>query len=320
MHAKDYVSANFTFDPSEVDVHMENTLARILRNNTCRANEVFLVPHDRVALQTAHDWLASRGWSVTLGNAFSGVRCVILRLSESLERHARRDREATAAPTFTLRPPPWERALPLPRNAPSSVVEARNRWFFDAGIYAPLDVLLRAYTDESPDTLRQWVSTLTEAEEHLADRFWESGDNLKGFLILRQPNSLQGLDALLFGILPGRVDEHNIAFDWGNDSSGLKALKPLFSALGSYIREVYPEVGDTQNAREDGLDYRVLASLAGHGIDPTDDNPKNPELATQWEECRKDPLVLGAFAALQRLGEMINDLFPEKPEEEGGAA
>jgi hypothetical protein len=320
MLVKDYVSANFTFDPSEVDVHMEKILAQVLRNNTCRANEVFLVPHDRVALQTAHDWLEARGWSVTMGNALSGIRCVILRLSESIERYVCQDREATAAPTPTHRPTPWEQAYPLPDNAPDVVDEARNRWFFDAGIYAPLEILLRAYTDESPDTLQQWVRTLTEAEEYPADCPWESGDNLKGFLILRQPNSLQGLDALLFGILPGRVDEHDIAFDWGNDSSGLKALKPLFSALGSYIREVYPEVGDTQNAREDGLDYRVLASLAGHGIDPTDDNPKNPELASQWEECKKDTLVLGAFEALQEIGELVHNLFPEKPEEEGGAA
>jgi hypothetical protein len=153
---------------------------------------------------------------------------------------------------------------------------------------------------------------LLEALAYLVDYHWSDGDDCKGFEILAQPNSLDGLDALLFGILPGRNDQRDIAFDWGNDPFGLPYFKALFAALGSYIQEVYPEVGDTQNAREDGLNYRVLASLAGHGVDPTDDNSKNKELATQWEECRKDPLVLGAFAALQRLGEMINDLFPEK--------
>jgi hypothetical protein len=315
MLVKDYVSANFTFDPSEVDVHMEKILAQVLRNNTCRANEVFLVPHDRVTLQTAHDWLAARGWSVTLGNAFSGVRCVILRLSESLERHARQDREATAAPTPTHRPTPWERALPLPANAPDVVVEARNRWFFDTGIYAPLDVLLRAYPQEGAFCLSRFLSSLRRANENLADYSWEAGDTIKYFTVVSQPNDLQGLDALLFGILPGRSDNHDIVFSEEYSDS---APYTLFAPLGSYIREVYPEVGDTQNAREDGLDYRVLASLAEHGIDPTDDDPENLELASQWAECRKDTLVLGAFYALQRIGELIDNLFPVKPGEEGG--
>lgn len=216
--------------------------------------------------------------------------------------------------SVTNRPAPWEQAPPLPEGAPGVVIEARNRWFFNAGIYTPLEILLGAYPQEGVDSTHPLVETLIEASEHYVDYYWSDGDDCKGFVILAPPNSLQGMDALLFGILPGRCDQSDITFDWGNDPFGLPYLKALFAALGSYIREMYPKVGDTKYAREDGLDYRVLASLAGHGVDPTDDD-RDPELAAQWAECRKDTLVRGAFAALQRIGESINNLFPEEAEE-----
>lgn len=316
MHIKDFVQNNFVFDQKEVDSRMSVALERVLKDTSCRGQNVYLIPDDRIALQTAHDWLEARGWDVAIGTALSGLQAVVIRLSGSIDRQVRRERDAapTPAPVPVVdRRPPWERSLPLPSNVPACVVEARKRWYFDCGIYAPLEVLLEAYPSEGSGAFGQASYSLYMAEA-LED--WGDCSEAEGFQIAKQPNRLTGADAFLACVLPGRNDNYDILVEDSDRFISPVCLRAAFRAIGSYIREVYPEVGDTKNARKDGLDYRVLASLADHGVDPTDDNTKNRELAAQWAECQKDPLVLGAFYALQRIGEFINNLFPEKAGEE----
>lgn len=317
MNIKEYVAANFTFDPQEIDKLMEPKLQDVLRQHTRRDHFAPLIPPDAVSLQDAYDWLNARGWQAGIGTALSGVRAVILNISDSIDRHIRESRVAAPAPaTFT--PAPWERAMPLPSKAPDDVVAARNKWYFNVGIYAPLEILMRANEPDVDIRVASIAKDLAADVKSLGNSLWVDEEVRKGFAIIRQPNHLRGIDALLFGILPGRSDSYDIVLHADNVFQGYgKFLRRAFYALGAYIAEVYPELGNTKNAQEDGLDYRVLASLAGHGIDPTDDDTQNEALALQWAECLKDTLVLGAFAALQRIGELINGLFPEKAE--GGA-
>lgn len=311
MNIKDFVAQRFTTNSLLVDELMETALTRILQSHSPRCRVAYLVPPENVALQTACDWLEARGWVVSTGPAPSGHQFVILSVSDSVDQQVRRERDAVSAPApapVVDRRPPWERSLPLPANAPACVVEARNRWYFDCGIYAPLEVLMKAYWSEGTGTLGQMGYSLYMAEA-LED--WEDSSEAEDFKIVRQPNHLTGIDAFLACVLPGRCDDYDIVLCDRADSFALVCLKAAFGSLGAYIREMYPKVGDTRNAREDGLDYRVLASLAEHGVDPTDDD-RDPELAVQWAACQKDTLVLGSFYALQRVGEFINNLFPEK--------